>query len=127
MKVKLKWGMAFCLVLLCSLVSPSKVSAGTVTALWDFKNVNPSSLKGLTLEGKQGRIPSTVSNVTIYCIAKYGKFAQRTADAQLNAKTTLRVPVSATGDVVTVTSVKGYHNYQVAGVNASADAMSREH
>lgn len=100
--------------------SPS--STGTVaTALWDFANVNPSGLAGLTIEGKQGRLPSTLDGITIYVIGQYGKFAQRTNDAQFNQKTTLRVPVTTTKDVVTVTSDPGYHNFNVGGVAATAD------
>lgn len=95
-------------------------TSGTV-ALWDFENVNPSSLSGLAIEGKQGHIPSTLSDVSIYCIGQYGKFAQRTSDAQFNAKTTLRVPVTSTSDIVTVTSCTGYHNYAVGGTAATAD------
>ena len=100
-----------------------KVSTA-VTALWDFQNVNPSTLSGLSIEGKQGHIPSTLSDVSIYCIGQYGKFAQRTSDAQLNAKTTLRVPVTSTSDVVTVTSYPGYHNYAVGGTAATADVTT---
>lgn len=104
--------------------SSSSSTTSKVTALWDFANVNPSSLSGLTIEGKQGHIPSTISDVSIYCIGQYGKFAQRTNDAQLNAKTTLRVPVTSTSDVVTVTSDPGYHNYNVGGVAATADVTN---
>lgn len=124
MKLKKKWALTLFFVLSCGLVAPLTIQSATVTALWDFKNVNPSSLKGLTIEGTQGRIPSTVSSVTIYCIAQYGKFAQRSVDAQFNAKTALRVPVSATGDVVTVTSDPGYHNFTVGGAAATADVTT---
>lgn len=102
----------------------SQTSTTKATAKWDFANVNPSSLSGLTIEGKQGRIPSTLDGITIYCIAQYGKFAQRTNDAQFNAKTALRVPVTTTSDVVTVTSATGYHNYNVGGVAATADVTN---
>jgi pectate lyase/pectin methylesterase-like acyl-CoA thioesterase len=100
-----------------------KVSTA-VTALWDFANVNPSALSGLAIEGKQGHIPSTIADIDIYCIGQYGKFAQRTSDAQFNAKTTLRVPVTSTSDVVTVTSCTGYHNYAVGGTAATADVTT---
>lgn len=102
----------------------SQTSTTKATAKWDFANVNPSSLRGLTIEGKQGHIPSTLNGITIYCIGQYGKFAQRDNDAQFNAKTTLRVPVTSTADVVTVTSATGYHNYNVGGVAATADVTN---
>lgn len=100
------------------------VTAKKITALWDFQHVNPSALSGLTIQGKQGHIPSTVNDVSIYCIGQYGKFSQRTSDAQVNAKTTLRVPVTSTKDVVTVKNYPGYHSYNVGGVAATADETS---
>lgn len=104
--------------------STSSSSGTQVTALWDFEHVNPSALSGLILNGVQGRIPSTLSDVSIFCIAQYGKFAQRTSDAQVNAKTALRVPVTTTSDVVTVTSYPGYHNYTIGGKAATADVTN---
>jgi len=98
--------------------------AATITATWDFANVNPSSLSGVSIEGTQAHVTSTVSDVSMYVIAKYGKFAQRTSDAQLNAKTALRIPVTSNSDVVTVTSDTGYHNYTVGGVAATADVTA---
>jgi hypothetical protein len=100
------------------------VNRTKVTALWDFEHVDPSALSGLILNGVQGRIPSTLSDVSIFCIAQYGKFAQRTSDAQVNAKTALRVPVTTTSDVVTVTSYPGYHNYTIGGKTATADVTN---
>ncbi len=98
--------------------------SNTTTATWDFQNVNPSALSGLTIEGTSGHIPSTLSDVNIYCIGAYGKFAQRTSDAQVNAKTTLRIPVTSTSDVVTVTSYPGYHNYALGGTAVSSDKVT---
>src|SRR5574344_1004396 len=54
--------------------------AATITATWDFANVNPSSLSGVSIEGTQAHVTSTVSDVSMYVIAKYGKFAQRTSE-----------------------------------------------
>lgn len=102
--------------------STTPASSGTVaTATWDFAGVKPATLSGTTIEGKQGRVASTLNGISMYVIGQYGKFAQRTDDAQFNAKTALRIPVTAAGDVVTVTSATGYHNYTVGGAAATAD------
>jgi hypothetical protein len=78
------------------------------------------------IEGKQGHVASTLDGVSMYVIGQYGKFAQRSSDAQFNAKTSLRIPVTSTSDVVTVVSYPGYHNYKVGGVAASADKTTHK-
>lgn len=122
----MKWGISLCLGVLCALATSVSANAATAkkTAEWNFEKVKPSSLAGLKIEGTQGKIPSTLDGVQIYCIAQYGKFAQRTKDAQVNAKTTLRIPVTAKGDAVTVKSTKNNHNYNVGGSAATADATT---
>lgn len=126
MKEKMKWGISLCLGVLCALGTSINANAATSkkTAEWNFEKVKPSSLAGLKIEGTQGKIPSTLDGIQIYCIAQYGKFAQRTKDAQVNAKTTLRIPVTAKGDAVTVKSTKNNHFYNVGGKAATADATT---
>ena len=51
----------------------------------------------------------------MFVIAKSGKFAVRTSDVQLNAKTYLRIPVKSTSDVVTVVAYPGYANFKING------------
>ena len=83
-----------CLMAACMLLGFTKVGAATttVTGLWDFKNMNPSSLSGLKIEGAQQSVASTNSSIKMFVIAKSGKFAVRSSDVQLNAKTYLRIP-----------------------------------
>ncbi|MBM6994027.1 MAG: hypothetical protein I3J02_12335 [Prevotella sp.] len=121
----LKSMLLMCVVALHAIAGRAMVQASTTaTALWDFYNVNPSSLSGVSIEGTQGHVASTLSGVSMFVIGQYGKFAQRTNDAQFNAKTALRIPVTTTSDVVTVTSDPGYHNYTVGGVAATADVTT---
>jgi pectate lyase len=95
-----------------------------LTGIWDFQNMNPSSLKGMAFEGNQGHLSSTNSQITMFVIAKEGKFKQRTNDAQFNANTCLRIPVKSTADRVIITSDAGFHNYTIGGVAATANTTS---
>lgn len=110
-----------CLLAMMALVGKAQ---GDVTALWDFKNVNPSTLTGTSIEGKTGTVPSTVEGIELYVDATNGKFSQRGSDAQVNANTIIRVPVKNAGDEVTITNYPGYHAYTVAGTAAEEDATT---
>lgn len=98
--------------------------AQSVTALWDFQNVNPSTLTGMSIEGTTGTVASTVEGIVLTVDATNGKLSQRPSDAQFNAGTKIQVPVVSTKDVVTVTSYPNYHNYNVGGEAATADVTS---
>ena len=50
--------------------------------------------------------------------ATTGKLAQRTSDAQYNSGTVINVPATE-GQIVTVVSYTGQHNYTVGGTAAS--------
>lgn len=107
-----------------SLKTARAEATGDVTALWDFQNVNPSTLAGMTIQGTTGSVPSTVEGIELYVDATNGKLAQRTSDAQFNSGTILRVPVKAAGDEVTVVSYPSYHNYTIGGTEAADDAVT---
>lgn len=109
-----------CLMLLVSAFA----SAQDETALWDFQNVNPSSLSGLALQGTTGTVASTLDGVELTVDATNGKLKQRDSDAQFNAGTIIQVPVRSTRDIVTVTSYPNYHNYTIGGTAADADAVA---
>ena len=115
-----------CLMAACMLLGFTKVGAATttVTGLWDFKNMNPSSLSGLKIEGAQQSVASTNSSIKMFVIAKSGKFAVRSSDVQLNAKTYLRIPVQSTSDVVTVVSYPGYYNFKINGTAATSNTTT---
>lgn len=113
---------------LCALVLVAgTVAAQDVTALWDWKNGNPSGIKAATsFQGTTGTIASTVDGITLTVDATSGKLAGRDADAQFNTGTKIQVPVKSTNDVVTVTSYPGYHNYTIGGTAADADAVDHK-
>ena len=114
-----------CLLLLLALFQSSVMNAAsTVTGLWDFQNMNPSSLSGLKIEGAQQHVVSNNSSIKMFVIAKSGKFAVRTSDVQVNAGTYLRVPVQSTSDVVTVVSYPGYYNFKINGTAATANTTT---
>ena len=104
-----------------AIANHSKPTSADVTALWDFQNVNPASLKDMGIEKTTGTVPSTVEGVELFVDASNGKLKQRDSDAQFNAGTIIRVPVKNAGDVVTVVSYPGYHKYTVADTAAEAD------
>lgn len=105
----------------------SSSSAGVAvkaTATWDFSQMNPSSLKTVQIEGAKGKVASNLDGIQLFVLGQYGKFAARTNDVQFNEKTTVRVPVTKKGDVVTVTSAANYHNYAIGGIHADNDVMT---
>ena len=107
-----------CLLLVAAMVS----RAESVTAVWDFQNVNPSTLADeAKIEKKTGEVSSTVEGIKLFVDATNGKLSQRASDAQFNTNTIIRVPVQSKKDVVTVVSYPGYHNYTIAGVAAEKD------
>ena len=96
MKAKQRCGLAMMLTLLFALVARAMVQSSTITALWDFQHMNPSSLKGIHIEGSQDHVDSNQAGIQMFVIAKSGKFAVRTNDVQVNANTYLRIPVKST-------------------------------
>lgn len=116
--------LATCYLLSIRLDSGESDGSTAAVALWDFANVNPASLSGVYLEQTSGHVASTLDGIRLFVLAQWGKFAQRTSDAQFNQKTTVRVPVTAQGDKVTVTSATGYHNYAIGGIHSDQDVMT---
>ena len=102
-------------------------AATDVTATWDFKNVNPSTLSTLSIQKDQtGTVASNVEGIELYVIANAGKLQQRSSDAQFNNGTVIQVPVKNKGDQVVVVSYPNYHYYTIGGINAAADTETYE-
>ena len=98
-----------------------------VTATWDFKNVNPSTLSTLSIQKNQtGTVASNVEGIELNVIANEGKLQQRTSDAQFNNGAVIQVPVKNKGDQVVVVSYPNYHHYTIGGINAAADTETYE-
>lgn len=108
-----------CLLLIVAIVT----KAGDVTALWDFQNVNPSTLKTEAASGvlnaKTGYLTSTESSIKLYVDASTGKLQQRNTDAQFNSGAKIQVPVKSTKDTVTIVSYPSYYYYTIGGVAAT--------
>ena len=106
--------------------------AENVTATWDFHNAdgNYYEKESANIQGKVGTLDAEASDgstITLTVDATNGKLQSRgNGDAQFNANTIIKVPVKNAGDVVTVVSYPGYHNYTVGGVAAEADETTYE-
>ena len=102
-------------------------AATDVTATWDFKNVNPSTLSTLSIQKNQtGTVASNVEGIELNVKANEGKLQQRTSDAQFNNSAVIQVPVKNKGDQVVVVSYPNYHHYTIGGINAAADTETYE-
>ena len=85
---------------------------------WDFQN---AATDLSTIQGSTGTITGTSESILLEVDATTGKLAQRTSgDAQYNSGTVINVPATE-GQIVTVVSYPGFHNYTVGGTAASDD------
>ena len=84
--------------------------------LWDFRNMQPESIKEVALEGITGEVVSTNPDIVMFVDATNGKLKSRDTDAQFNAGTILRIPVQSTKDIVTVEGYEGISDYTILGV-----------
>lgn len=82
---------------------------------WDFQN---AATDLLSIQGSTGTITGTSESILLEADATTGKLAQRTYDAQYNSGTVINVPATE-GQIVTVVSYPGFHNYTVGGTAAS--------
>ncbi|GEM_PF-6478675 len=105
-------------------ITLTKFSA-TKTASWDFQNVIPTSISSVDLQNKTGTVESNIEGISLNVDATSGKLAYRSSgDAQFNQNTVIQVPVYAVGDIITIVSYPGYHNYTVAGNSVENDTYS---
>lgn len=88
------------------------------TATWNFKAMEKDAVN---INGTTGTVPSDIEGVELAVNATSGKLVSRGNDAQFNEGAIISVPVRHAGDVVTVESYPGYHNYTVAGTAAAND------
>ncbi len=101
------------------------------TALWDWKNKQPSGIENTNIQINTGYVQSTEEDIKMYVDATYyvddsnhAKFdaADRTdnGDCQINENTIIRIPVLSTSDVVTVTANGIYYSYTIGETTASS-------
>lgn len=89
------------------------------TATWDFQHMAKGAVN---IGDTGGTVDSDIAGVVLTVPAATGaKLNTRGGDAQFNKGTTIQVPVRQAGDIVTVVSYPGYHNYTVGGTAADAD------
>ncbi|MBR6979703.1 MAG: hypothetical protein IKH88_07715, partial [Prevotella sp.] len=83
------------------------------TAKWDFKNDIPAGIREATnYQNMEADIESSEPGIFMHVDATNGKlYCIGRDNAQFNAGTILRIPVSSTKDVVTVEGYPGYSKY----------------
>lgn len=97
----------------------------TVTATWDFGNLNPSALSSVNIQYNSNPnttyIASTNSNISMYVDASNsGKLQYNNKGyAQMNAGTLIHIPVVSTKDVITIVSYANSTNLTIDGVNVT--------
>ncbi|MCR5113423.1 MAG: Ig-like domain-containing protein [Acholeplasmatales bacterium] len=99
--------------------------------IWDFQNNYPSTNSKINIQGgsadtpTEGTIVSNYSDISLTVISTGGKFAYNAAGyVQMNANTTVRVPVTKAGEKVTVVSYSGQSNYTI-GTGTGAIAVDK--
>ena len=94
-------------------------SAEERTATWDFRIMAQDAVN---IVGSVGSVNSEIEGVALDVDASNGgKLWSRGTDAQFNGGAIIKVPVRHVGDVVTVESYPGCHNYTIAGSVVDAD------
>lgn len=76
--------------------------AQDVTAEWNFKANLPEGIQSIQVEKSVSTIASTVEGIEMTVDATNGKLKGRSADAQINKGTILKVPVKSSRDIVTI-------------------------
>jgi len=90
------------------------------TVLWDFQNAETDLNQ---YNGSSGTVKGSSETVVLTVDATTGKLQQRTSDAQWNQGTIIKVPVTR-GQLVTIVSYPGYHNYNIGETAATEDTVS---
>ena len=99
--------------------------AQDVTAEWNFKANLPEGIQSIQVEKSVSAIASTVEGIEMTVDATNGKLKGRSADAQINKGTILKVPVKSSRDIVTIMNY-GNEKYRATftiGETTSADEI----
>ena len=99
--------------------------AQDVTAEWNFKANLPEGIQSIQVEKSVTAIASTVEGIEMTVDATNGKLKGRSADAQINKGTILKVPVKSSRDIVTIMNY-GNEKYRATftiGETTSADEI----
>lgn len=93
----LRFGL-LCLMMVFAFIA----KAQDVTAEWNFKANLPEGIQSIQVEKSVTAIASTVKGIEMTVDATNGKLKGRSADAQINMGTILKVPVKSSRDIVTI-------------------------
>ena len=96
-RILLKFGL-LCLMLVFAFIA----KAQDITAEWNFKANLPEGIQSIQVEKNVTAIASTVEGIEMTVDATNGKLKGRSADAQINKGTILKVPVKSSRDIVTI-------------------------
>ena len=114
----LRFGL-LCLMMVFAFIA----KAQDVTAEWNFKANLPEGIQSIQVEKSVSAIASTVEGIEMTVDATNGKLKGRSADAQINKGTILKVPVKSSRDIVTIMNY-GNEKYRATftiGETTSAD------
>ncbi|MBQ4294191.1 MAG: hypothetical protein II755_01240 [Prevotella sp.] len=103
--------------LLCAMLLATMAGSAATTASWDFQNDLPAGIcEATNYQGVEADVESDVPGIMMHVDATAGKlYCVGRNNAQMNPGTVLRIPVSTTDDVVTVTGYPGYCHFAVGG------------
>ena len=103
--------------LLCAMLLATLAGSAATTASWDFQNDLPAGIcEATNYQGVEADVESDVPGIMMHVDATAGKlYCVGRNNAQMNPGTVLRIPVSTTDDVVTVTGYPGYCHFAVGG------------
>ena len=103
--------------LLCAMLLATLAGSAATTASWDFQNDLPAGIcEATNYQGVEADVEATVPGIMMHVDATAGKlYCVGRNNAQMNPGTVLRIPVSTTDDVVTVTGYPGYCHFAVGG------------
>lgn len=116
----LRFGL-LCLMMVFAFIA----KAQDVTAEWNFKANLPEGIQSIQVEKSVSAIASTVEGIEMTVDATNGKLKGRSADAQINKGTILKVPVKSSRDIVTIMNY-GNEKYRATftiGETTSADEI----
>ena len=116
----LRFGL-LCLMMVFAFIA----KAQDITAEWNFKANLPKGIQSTSVEKSVSAVASTVEGIEMTVDATNGKLKGRSADAQINKGTILKVPVKSARDIVTIMNY-GNEKYRATftiGETTSADEI----
>lgn len=76
-------------------------------ANWSWKETTPASISSVSIQNKTDNVASDIAGISMFVDASAGKLNANGNNAQFNKGTILRIPVTATSDIVSVSLYPG--------------------